>query len=86
MPTVKPRHAITETSEVSHALDIARRRWPGQPASRLLTHLIEAGGRVVEAEDTRAMEERARAVSALTDLSVHYPPGYLDEVRDGWPE
>jgi hypothetical protein len=86
MPTVKPRHAITETSEVSHALDIARRRWPGQPASRLLTHLIEVGGRVVEAEDTRAVEERERAVSALTDLSVHYSPGYLDEVRDGWPE
>lgn len=85
MPTTRPRHAITETSEVAHALDVARRRWPGQPASRLLTHLIEVGGRVVEAEDAGAKEERERAVSALTALSPLYPPGYLDEVRDGWP-
>jgi hypothetical protein len=84
MPTVKPRHAITETAEVTRALDVARRRWPGLPASRLLVHLIETGAQVVEAEDAGARTERARAVSALTDLSVHYPPGYLEDVRDGW--
>lgn len=86
MPTLKPRHAITETREVAHALDVARRRWPGQPASRLLVHLIETGGRVVEQECATATGERERAVDALTALAIHYPEGYLDEVRDGWPE
>lgn len=86
MPTVKRRHAITETGEVSHALDVARRRWPGQPASRLLTRLIATGAQAVEAEDARVAREHERAVAALTTLAQHYPQDYLDEVRDGWPQ
>lgn len=86
MPTLKHRHAITETPEVSHALEVARRRWPGQPASRLLTRLIETGAQAVEVEDIRTTHQHERAVSALTGLAQHYPQGYLDEVRDGWPE
>jgi hypothetical protein len=86
MPTVKPRHAITETSEVAHALDVARRRWPGQPASRLLTRLIETGAQAVEAEDGATQVDHERAVSALTTLSAHYPEGYLEELREEWAE
>lgn len=86
MPTVKPRHAITETSEVTHALDVARRRWPGQPASRLLTRLIETGAQAVEAEQDTTKVDHERAVSALTALSSHYPAGYLDALREEWAE
>ncbi len=86
MPTVKPRHAITETSEVSHALDVARRRWPGQPPARLLVRLIETGAQAVEAQQADVAGERERAVLALTTLSAYYPAGYLDEVRDGWAQ
>ncbi|GEL45942.1 hypothetical protein CHO01_10580 [Cellulomonas hominis] len=86
MPTLKHRHAITETAAVTHALEVAGRRWPGQPTSQLLTRLIETGAQAVEAEDSRTTHAHERAVSALTDLAQHYPQGYLDEVREGWPE
>lgn len=86
MPTVRPRHAITETDSVAHALAVARRRWPGQPATRLLTRLIEEGATAVEAEDEAARTEHERAVTALTGLAGYYPDGYLDDVREGWAE
>lgn len=31
-------------------------------------------------------QESEQADAGLTVLAVHYPLGYLDEVRDGWPE
>jgi hypothetical protein len=86
MPTTKPRHAITETAAVTHALDVARRRWPGEPPTRLLTRLIEAGASVVERDDRTVCAEHERAVAALTSLARYYPDGYLDEVRAGWAE
>jgi hypothetical protein len=70
---------------VTRALDVARRRWPDLPPSRLLVRLIETGAQAVEASERDAAGERDRALLALTALSTHYPSGYLDEVRDGWP-
>ncbi|MCB7135382.1 hypothetical protein [Cellulosimicrobium marinum] len=84
MPTLKPRHAITETDGVARALAVARRRWPGQPATRLLTRLIEEGASAVEREEAAGRDEHARAVGALTTLADYYPEGYLDDVRSGW--
>lgn len=84
MPTTKPRHAITETESVARALAVARRRWPNQPTSRLLTRLIETGGRVVEDQSAALDAEHEEAVSALTDLARYYPADYLEQVRAGW--
>ena len=86
MPTVKPRHAITETESVARALAVARRRWPGQPATRLLTHLIEEGASAIEHEDAAAQAEHGRAVAALTTLSEYYADDYLEDIREGWDE
>ncbi len=86
MPTLKPRHAITETDTIAHALAVARQRWPGQPPSRLLNHLIEKGAQAVEHEEATQTAGHDRAVEALTQLAGYYPDGYLDEVREGWSE
>ena len=84
MPTTKPRHAITETESVARALSVARRRWPGQPETRLLTRLIDVGASVVEREDAALCAEHEHAVAALAELSRYYPEEYLDDVRAGW--
>ena len=84
MPTTKTRHAITETVPVAHALSIARRQWPGEPSTRLLTRLIEAGAAAVERDDREVCAEHERAVAALAELGAYYPAGYLDDVRAGW--
>ncbi|MGC5165496.1 hypothetical protein [Luteimicrobium sp. DT211] len=86
MPTTRPRHPVTETDAVAHALDIARRRWPGERPTALLTHLIMAGASAVESDLSDGERQRRRAVEELTSLAAYYPDGYLQEIREGWSE
>jgi hypothetical protein len=89
VPTTKPRHTLTETDELSAALDAAARRWPEDAASRprLLLRLVEAGQRAIGQERERERTRRRAAVEhtagALTGV---YPPGYLERLHDEWPE
>jgi hypothetical protein len=87
MPTVRPRHQVTETDEVAQALDLAARRWPGESRGRLLVRLLEVGAARLAADD-RA--ERGRRAQLLDEFSATYadayPAGYLEELREDWPE
>lgn len=89
MPTTKPRHAVTETPEVSEALLAAARRWPQDrdKPSRLLRHLIDEGFKSIEpgaaTRDNGRLDALRRVSGSYTGL---YEPGYLDELRAEWPE
>jgi len=89
VPTTKPRHTLTETDELAAALDAAARRWPDDASSRprLLLRLVEAGERAINQEREQERTRRRVAVEhtagALTGV---YPPGYLERLRDEWPE
>lgn len=80
---------MTETDELARALDDAAKRWPEDAAhrSRLLLRLVAEGHRVVaaEAEDARAawLEVVSRTAGVGTGW---YGPGYLEELREDWPE
>lgn len=86
VPTTRPRYQVTETPEVARALDRAAKRWPGEPRSRLLVRLVEAGGDSL-ADDERAREAQHRA--AVLAGAGRYPeafgPDYLVELRADWP-
>ncbi|MEV7973285.1 hypothetical protein [Cellulomonas sp. NPDC089187] len=85
MPTTLPRTQVTHTEVVRHALDIAEERWPGQSPGALLLRLIEAGAQVVEDEMNDARrQERVRLIAGR--YPGLYGPGYLDQLREGWPE
>ena len=89
MPTSRPRHIITETEEVTRALDDAAKRWPADAhsGSKLLLRLVEEGHRaVVDLQGQRAAGHREairRTAGALTGV---YPPNYLEKLRKDWPE
>lgn len=87
MPTVKPRYQITETADVGRALDIAARRWPHEPRSKLLVRLLVAGSAALEQEDRDAGRHRQEAIQATSGkYEGVFGPAYLTELREDWPE
>lgn len=85
MPTVRPRHPITETDEIAHALGIARRTWPelSDKPTALLRQLILAGERSI---DDRMARRRRAIETTAGSLDGAFGPGYLDDLRQDWPE
>ncbi len=87
MPTARTRHQVTETPEVARALDVAARRWPGEPRSRLLLRLVDVGGSVLERDSDDAIRRHRAAVEATAGkYSGVFGPGYLAELRRDWPD
>lgn len=86
MPTTRPRHHITETPAVAHALDIAARRWPTEPRSTLLLRLISTGGEVLEEGQDQTARTRRDAIAASSGkYSDVFSRDYLAELRQDWP-
>jgi len=87
MPTTLPRHQVTETPNVRRAIDLAAKRWPDKPRSRLVIDLIEAGARGIEVELDQAQADRRQAIEAAAgSLTGVFGPGYLEELRKDWPD
>ena len=86
MPTARQRYQVTETDSLSRALDAAARKWPGEPRSKLLLRLVEAGASSVE-EDQESVEgvRRAAVLASSGAYDDAYPEGYLTELREDWP-
>lgn len=87
MPTTRPRHQITETPEVMHALDIAAQRWPEEPRSKLLLRLIAAGSTALEGRRGEAVRIRMEAIDATSGKYAEaFSDDYLTQLRADWPE
>ena len=89
MPTTRPRHLITQSDDIAHALVDAARRWPqdaGSP-SRLLVHLIHEGHSALRREAQLRADGWAEVVHDTSGvLTGVYFPGYLDKLREDWDE
>lgn len=89
MPTARPRHSITETDEISLALEAAARRWPDdrERPGKLLVDLVREGHRAITADTERSREERRAAIVGTGGtLTGTYPADYLEQIRGDWPE
>jgi hypothetical protein len=86
MPTLRPRHQVTETPAVAYAIDLAAHRWPGEPRSKLLLRLLAAGKEALEQDDQQINHARHEAVIASSGKYADaFGPDYLDELRKDWP-
>ena len=88
MPTTRPRYAITETDEVHEALRAAAERWPEDKDNPrlLLLHLVEEGYVALRREGRIPDPRRAAVEEFAGAFGELYPAGYLDDVRQDWPE
>jgi hypothetical protein len=89
MPTTHRRHAVTETEDIAAALDVARNAWPelADKPGALLRRLILAGEEAVEARRRSTVDGRRHAIERTSGtLTGVYEPGYLDDLRQDWPQ
>jgi hypothetical protein len=85
VPTTKPRHQVTETPGLTHALEVAARRWPGTSTSGLIVALATEGAKVIERDEAERREARRAKLERLAG-GFHYEPDYLEKLREDWPE
>jgi len=72
---------------VERALDLAERRWPNEPRSKLLLRLLHAGGTVLEQGQSEEIRSRVEAIDASSGKYAEAFSGdYLAELRRDWPE
>ena len=72
---------MTETGALSHAMDVGRASI-GLDGASLIASMVVEHAREIES----SRHERMAALDELAQFAGHYPDGYLDEIRDGWPE
>jgi len=89
MPTIRPRHVITETDDVAKALDDAAECWPAERGNRrqLLLRLVQEGHRAMTGREEAGAAHRRDAVARTSGvLTGVYGPDYLSRLRADWPE
>lgn len=87
MPTARPRYQVTETPDLTHLLDRAAERWPGEPRSKLLLRLIAVGGETLASEGLiQDGAHRAAVIATSSRYAAAFGPDYLTEIRADWPE
>ncbi len=89
MPTTRRRHVITESDELTAALHDAARIWPedAHRPGKLMARLLQEGHKAIQGEQQRALAARLAAIdSAAGSMNDIYGSGYLESLRDEWPE
>lgn len=71
---------------MAHALDLAARRWPHEPRSKLLLRLLRTGGAALEQERSEAGRGQLEAIDASSGKYADvFGEDYLAELRRDWP-
>lgn len=71
---------------MARALEVAARRWPGEPRSTLLLRLIRAGGDTLEEAHRAMIRTRQEAIASSSGKYADaFSDDYLSELRQDWP-
>lgn len=87
MPTLKPRHMITETEDVARAIDLLAISHPEvrNERSKLLRLLIDRGITALEKESNNSQKIAAIKILAGSMTNV-WPADWRAELQSEWPE
>ena len=88
MANASQLHIITETEELSHALDVAATIWPSDKDNRtkLLSHIIDEGVAVITTLTNIKAQNRLAAINnAAGSMPGVWPANWREELRDEWP-
>lgn len=80
---------VTETDEITRALEAAQRAWPEETSrARLLARLAMLGSHQLDADNQEAVAARRRRLLHVDRESMRglFPTGYRTQLRDEWPE
>ena len=89
MPTTRPRHMITETDRLTHALDVAAAIYPELESNRgaLLRRVLDVGIDAVLAHDTQVANARKQRILELSQqMSGVWPENWREELLTEWPQ
>lgn len=75
---------ITEDDELAAAIDRLASRRPGITRARALKELARIGATVALPDDEDVRRTRVGELAGA--LTGCYPPNYLEELRDEWPQ
>lgn len=79
---------MTETDELRAILERGKKLWPDEADNprELILHLVREGIARSDARQPSAAD-RLAAIDELEQSRPNwYPDGYLEDVREGWPE
>lgn len=89
MPTVRPRHTITETDELERGIDRAAKVWPELRHDRgaLLRRILERGLSDLDREHEIWLERRRAAIRETAgSMTGIYRPNEAQLLKEEWPE
>jgi hypothetical protein len=84
MPTTKPRHQVTETDDIAAAVEVGLHEWPDLSRSDVIRELILKGAESLNLTAVERALAVELALKELASLNIHYPKGYLEDVRKDW--
>lgn len=84
MPTTRPRHQVTETDEIAAAVETGLKEWPELSRSDVIRELILKGAEAVHMSAAERILAFELALKELRSLNIHYPKGYLEDLRQDW--
>ena len=89
MPTLRQRHMITETDQISQGLNQAAKHWPELAEQRtlLLRKIIEVGLKAIENEESQGVRNRLAAIQKISgSMDGVWPANWREELAEDWPE
>jgi len=84
VPTTRPRHQITETDDIAAAVETGLQEWPDLSRSEVIRELILKGAESLKLTAVERVLAVELALKELASLDIHYPEGYLEDLRKDW--